>query len=662
MQHPVLVQLGHGDLRFEVALVDPARLERPSTTTSHPASAASTSPRRYPLRAATLSDTGSVGVNFSAPPPTAACCDSTEAPASSIGRSKRARGAPGWTARSRSNTASSVVVSTRTSGAASAAASAVSATTSATGWPAHRISLRASGSFIRFLPSVTIGRSAAVEDRDDARDLERRTGVDAVDRGMGREGEHGSGVEEAAHPDVGGEPGATRHLRPSVHARDGAADRAAEGVDRARGRQCGPLSGGLRLRTAWAGRAVRAPILAGALGILSRPPSRSPACRRLRAGHERPDHGRRHALARSRLRRARDRHRADRVGEVRPLNKTDSFVAVVEELAGRYVVGADPFDTERLAWAIERLEYGRPGEHGQSALAAFDIASLGPHRPAPGCPGLEAPRRPVPRPCPGLRQRLVPVRLRAARIAELAVGVVARGYRAMKLDPFGAASVRLSAADRRRAIAVVAAVREAVGADVDLMIEMHGRFSPDTAAQVAAALEPFAPRWIEEPVPPENADALARVRRATNLSIATGERIHAIWDAAPFVEGGNVDIIQADLTHFGGFTGMRRLAGWTEAHYLTLAPHNVGGPVATAANVHFAVATRNVDIVEHFNDFADAWVSELVDVAPTVDAADGCFAPPGAPRARPPPGPRRVRSPPADRRPTAAVRRGLAEA
>ena len=72
---------------------------------------------------------------------------------------------------------------------------------------------------------------------------------------------------------------------------------------------------------------------------------------------------------------------------------------------------------------------------------------------------------------------------------------------------------------------------------------------------------------------------------------------------------------------------LRRLAGWTEAHYLTLAPHNVGGPVATAANVHFATATRNVDVLEHFNDFADPWVSELVDVAPTVDPADGCFAP-----------------------------------
>jgi galactonate dehydratase len=313
------------------------------------------------------------------------------------------------------------------------------------------------------------------------------------------------------------------------------------------------------------------------------------------------------------------------VGEVRPVNKTDSFVATVEELAGRYVVGADPFDTERLAWAIERLEYGRPSENGQSALAAFDVASwdlMGQHLGVPvwkllgGCF-----RDRIPAYANGWYQ----AELEPAAIAELAVGVVGRGYRAMKLDPFAAASGRLSSADRRRAVAVVAAVREAVGPDVDLMIEMHGRFSPDAAAQVASALEPHDPRWIEEPVPPENAAALRRVRRATNASIATGERLHSIWDAVPFIEDGDVDIIQADMTHFGGFTGLRRLAGWTEAHYLTLAPHNVGGPVATAANVHFAGATRNVDIVEHFNDFADSWVSELVDVAPRVDAVDGCF-------------------------------------
>ncbi len=96
-------------------------------------------------------------------------------------------------------------------------------------------------------------------------------------------------------------------------------------------------------------------------------------------------------------------------------------------------------------------------------------------------------------------------------------------------------------------------------------------------------------------------------------------------------EQGLVDVVQADLTHFGGFTGLRRLAGWAEAYELPLAPHNVCGPVGTAANVHFAVATPNHLILEHFNDFADPWVSELVDVAPAVDPIDGCFAVPSSP-------------------------------
>ena len=163
------------------------------------------------------------------------------------------------------------------------------------------------------------------------------------------------------------------------------------------------------------------------------------------------------------------------VGEVRPVNKTDSFVATVEELASRYVIGADPFDTEKLAWAIERLEYGRPSEHGQSALAAFDIASFDLMGQQMGVPVWKLLGGRFRDRVPAYANGWYQADYEPARIAELARGVVARGYRAMKLDPFGAASVRLSAGDRRHAIAVVAAVREAIGPDIDLMIEMHGR-------------------------------------------------------------------------------------------------------------------------------------------------------------------------------------------
>jgi galactonate dehydratase len=163
------------------------------------------------------------------------------------------------------------------------------------------------------------------------------------------------------------------------------------------------------------------------------------------------------------------------------------------------------------------------------------------------------------------------------------------------------------------------------------MIEMHGRFAPAAAAEIAVELEPFAPAWLEEPVPFDSPTGLARVRDATRRPIATGERLHLLADFRPIVEQGLVDILQADLTHFGGFTGLRRLAGWAEAYELPLAPHNVCGPVGTAANIHFAVATPNHLVLEHFNDFADTWVSELVDAAPAIDPVDGCFPLPTGP-------------------------------
>jgi galactonate dehydratase len=147
---------------------------------------------------------------------------------------------------------------------------------------------------------------------------------------------------------------------------------------------------------------------------------------------------------------------------------------------------------------------------------------------------------------------------------------------------------------------------------------------------VAAALEAFSPEWIEEPVPPENPEATRRVRQATRLPIATGERAHTVEDIRPFIEQSLLDIVQVDMTHYGGFLPMKRLAGWADAYNLLLAPHNVCGPVGTMANLHLAIATPNYKVLEHFNDFADSWVHTLVDHSPAVEA-DGCFALPERP-------------------------------
>jgi galactonate dehydratase len=319
------------------------------------------------------------------------------------------------------------------------------------------------------------------------------------------------------------------------------------------------------------------------------------------------------------------------VGEVRMVNKTDTLLACVTELADRYVVGADPFDRETLAFNIQRAEYGRPGEITQSALAAFDIACwdlMGQDLNVPVWKLLGGQYRDRVR---AYANGWYQTDRDPVALAESARDVVARGYTALKLDPFGSAWMELPPPERRRSVEIVGAVRDAVGPDVELMIEMHGRFSPAAAAQIAADLEQFAPAWLEEPVAFDSPTGLARVRSATNRPIATGERIHLLSDFRAIVEQGLVDIVQADLTHFGGFTGLRRLAGWVEAYELPLAPHNVCGPVGTAANIHFAIATPNHLVLEHFNDFADPWVSELVDAAPAIDALDGCFPLPTGP-------------------------------
>ncbi len=319
------------------------------------------------------------------------------------------------------------------------------------------------------------------------------------------------------------------------------------------------------------------------------------------------------------------------VGEVRMVNKTATLVACIQELAPRYVVGSDPCDVERLGWSVQRAEYGRAGDIAASALAAFDQACWDLIGQAAGMPVWKLLGGRFHDRVPAYANGWYQGERDPDVIAAMAGPVIDRGYRALKIDPFGAASAELSAAERRRSVHIVAAVREVVGPDVRIMVEMHGRFTPAEAVRVARLLEPYDPEWLEEPVPPENAAALRSVRKATSIPIATGERLHALAECREFIEGGDVDVLQVDLSHFGGFLPMKRVAGWADAYHLVVAPHNVCGPVGTAASLHFCVATPNVKVLEHFNDFADPWVSELVDEAPRVDPADGCFELPERP-------------------------------
>ncbi len=142
------------------------------------------------------------------------------------------------------------------------------------------------------------------------------------------------------------------------------------------------------------------------------------------------------------------------------------------------------------------------------------------------------------------------------------------------------------------------AAREAAGPEMGLAVDCHGRLNLKNSLRLCRALEKAELMFVEEPVPPENADVLAEVRRGTVIPIAAGERWATIYGVRDFVEKRAIDILQCDLVNCGGVTGMKKIAALAEAHYIGMAPHNPNGPLATAMNVHFAATIPNYMILE----------------------------------------------------------------
>jgi galactonate dehydratase len=320
------------------------------------------------------------------------------------------------------------------------------------------------------------------------------------------------------------------------------------------------------------------------------------------------------------------------VGEARSLNHTEAVLGYLQEAGRNHIVGSDPFEIESLVNRMYRGDFGRAGEIVMTGIALVEMA----------CWDImgKALNQPVYRLLGGaVREQIkayangwYTVERKPEEFYKAAQAAVAKGYRALKLDPFGSGFYELDRPEKLRSIALVEAVRDAIGPDVEIMVEMHGRFNPPTAIEMALELAPYKPSWFEEPVPPENLAALKKVSQAIaplGVPVATGERIHTPHDFRELLELQAADVIQVDITHFGGLMNAKKLAGWADAYYVLVAPHNVGGPVSTAAALHFAASTTNFKIQEHFNDFCEPYVKEAAPGNPEV--IDGYFALPQGP-------------------------------
>ncbi|WP_026931149.1 mandelate racemase/muconate lactonizing enzyme family protein [Glycomyces tenuis] len=318
------------------------------------------------------------------------------------------------------------------------------------------------------------------------------------------------------------------------------------------------------------------------------------------------------------------------VGETRMLGHTDALLGYLKEAERNHVAGSDPFAIEDLVHRMKYHDYARPGEVMSSGIAAVEMACWDIKGKALGVPVWQLLGGKVRDRIPAYANGWYTVERTPEEFHAAAKKVVERGYRALKVDPYGAGRFELDQAESRRAASLVEAVRDAIGEEAELLLEMHGRFNPATAIRLAQDVAPFRPGWVEEPVPPENLKALKKVSDHLDLPVATGERIHDRAEFRELFELQAADVIQPDIGNMGGLWETRKLAATAETHYVLIAPHNVGGPVQTAASVHLAAVTPNFKIQEHFNDFADADIKAVAPGSPQVDD-EGFFPLPTAP-------------------------------
>ena len=262
------------------------------------------------------------------------------------------------------------------------------------------------------------------------------------------------------------------------------------------------------------------------------------------------------------------------------------------------LIGEDPERVEYLWQACFRRRFYRGGPATGAAISAIDMALWDIKGKAYGVPVYQL--------LGGLARRKV--RLyghvtgrTASEIAERArllaeKGITAIRYRGFhSYDDVGLHDHQLAV---KQQVEYTEAIRAAVGDDVDLLLECHGRYDPEWAIELARQVERFHPFMIEDPIRHENPQAMAVVRAHIRLPIATGERYHNKWEFRETIVNRYVDYLRPDVCHCGGITEMRKIAALGETYFMQLIPHNNAGPIGTAASLHASLAIPNVVLME----------------------------------------------------------------
>ena len=292
------------------------------------------------------------------------------------------------------------------------------------------------------------------------------------------------------------------------------------------------------------------------------------------------------------------------VGEATLEGKSATVEAAVKELA-RYIVGQDPFAIERHFQEMYRRAFYAGGAVLTSAISGVETALWDIKGKALGVPVYEL--------LGGRARDRIKMYANAwyeqgmspDEFANAAREMMRVGAKGLKFNPWGRRPgmdfYRLENSILNAGVDAVAAIRDAVGPDIDLYIDCNGIFNTvGNAVRAGKAVEAYNLGFFEEPVPHENIDAMAYVRSKIDIPVATGERLFTIFSFQQLLARGGADIVQPDISHCGGILEARKIAAIADSHYAAFTPHNPNGEVSYAAAVQVAACVPNFLALEHF--------------------------------------------------------------
>ena len=305
------------------------------------------------------------------------------------------------------------------------------------------------------------------------------------------------------------------------------------------------------------------------------------------------------------------------IGEASMLSYDPMVANLLEQWGEEYLVGKNPLRHEVHWTRMYQDNLGRGGRLFSTALSGIDIALWDLRGKILGVPVYELLGGPYTGRIRVYANGWYTNPGTPEQNAEEAKRVVAMGYTAMKFDPFGHENyLTISPQEAQLAEDRVAAVREAVGPNVEILVEVHAKFNVYTAIHLGQRLEKYRPFWFEEPVSQENASEMKQVRDNVNIPIATGERLYTKFPFFELVKNEAIDILQPDICNAGGITELKKIAAIAESQHIMMAPHNTNSAVGAVASFHLDASMPNFLIQEYHAEFYEPHYFQVFDGLP----------------------------------------------